>query len=123
MSFKEKYAADSFPEENIHRLSFQFGLINSLPSNVHRLSLSPYGLSETTSTVQNQIPYATGSRLLIGFTHQHGLGAVIGCSLQGPQCLYRVGLQQVCSMDRNSCLLHREPAGMCCKPGALVIWG
>lgn len=75
----------------------------TLSSNVHRLSLSPWGLSQPTSTIQNQIPYATGS--LIGFTHQRGLRAVIGRSLQGPHGL---ALQRVFSTDRNSCMQCAE---------------
>lgn len=63
-------------------------LINSLLSNVYRLSLSPHGLSQLTSTIQNQIPYATESRLLIGFTHWHGFRAATGCPLQGPHRLH-----------------------------------
>lgn len=63
-------------------------LINPLLSNMYRLSVSPHGLSLLTSTIQNQIPYATESRLLIGFTHCHGFRAAIGCSLQGPHGLH-----------------------------------
>lgn len=61
---------------------------------MHRTSLSPQSLSQPTSTVQNQIPYATGSWPLIGFTHQHGFRAVIGCSLRGP---HRLRGSVVCS--------------------------
>lgn len=50
----------------------------------HWAPLSPYGLCQPSSTVENLIPYATGSLPLIGFSHQHGFRAMIGCSSQGP---------------------------------------
>lgn len=89
----------------------------TLSSNVHRLPLSPWGLSQLTSTIQNQIPYATGS--LIGFTHQRGLGAVIGCSLQGPHRLQVWSTAGLLDGQKQLRVPRREPAGMCRRPGAV----
>lgn len=94
------------------------------PRKASRRSLSPPGLSQLTSTVHNQIPHATESRLLIGFTHQCGFGAVIGRWSRGPHSLgHGAARPQVRSTDRNSCLPRSEAAGMCSEPGAAVIRG
>lgn len=74
-------------------------------------SLSAEGLGAPTSTVQNQIPYATGSRLLIVFTHQPGSRAVIGCSLQGP---HRRRRSDVHALSDGQEQLHREPSRDLC---------
>lgn len=43
-------------------------------------TMPPFGLSHPTSNMENQIFFSvTGPVYLIGFTHQHGFKAMIGC--------------------------------------------